>query len=59
MSKMRISEVVKKGKILVSDAAWGTFLYNKELQPGECPAARISSEAADPMRAIKKKIQNM
>ena len=28
---------VKKGKILVSDGAWGTFLQKKGLLPGECP----------------------
>lgn len=26
-----------KGKVLVSDGAWGTFLQKKGLQPGECP----------------------
>ncbi|MCX7798419.1 MAG: homocysteine S-methyltransferase family protein [Melioribacter sp.] len=30
-------EVLKEGKILVSDGAWGTFLQSKGLQPGECP----------------------
>jgi 5-methyltetrahydrofolate--homocysteine methyltransferase len=28
---------LKKGKVLVSDGAWGTFLYQHGLQPGECP----------------------
>jgi 5-methyltetrahydrofolate--homocysteine methyltransferase len=28
---------LKKGKVLVSDGAWGTFLQAKGLQPGECP----------------------
>ncbi len=37
MSKKRISEVVKNNKILVSDGAWGTFLQQKGLKPGECP----------------------
>ncbi len=32
-----ISDVIKKGKVLVSDGAWGTFLYKRGLQPGECP----------------------
>ena len=26
-----------QGNILVSDGAWGTFLHQKGLQPGECP----------------------
>ena len=37
MAKPRITEVVKAGRILVSDGAWGTFLQKKGLQPGECP----------------------
>ena len=37
MTKQKISNVLKSGKILVSDGAWGTFLYRKGLMPGECP----------------------
>jgi 5-methyltetrahydrofolate--homocysteine methyltransferase len=33
----RINEIIKNGKILVSDGAWGTFLQQKGLGPGECP----------------------
>ena len=32
-----IAEAVKAGKILVSDGAWGTFLQQMGLEPGECP----------------------
>jgi 5-methyltetrahydrofolate--homocysteine methyltransferase len=32
-----IIDRVKCGEILVSDGAWGTFLHQKGLQPGECP----------------------
>jgi 5-methyltetrahydrofolate--homocysteine methyltransferase len=28
---------IKKGKVLLSDGAWGTFLFQKGLQAGECP----------------------
>ena len=28
---------LKNKKILVSDGAWGTFLHQRGLQPGECP----------------------
>jgi 5-methyltetrahydrofolate--homocysteine methyltransferase len=28
---------VQSGRVLVSDGAWGTFLQQKGLQPGECP----------------------
>jgi 5-methyltetrahydrofolate--homocysteine methyltransferase len=33
----KITALLKKGKILVSDGAWGTFLQAKGLKPGECP----------------------
>jgi len=32
-----IKEKIKSGKVLVSDGAWGTFLQEKGLAPGECP----------------------
>ncbi|MGD1044575.1 MAG: homocysteine S-methyltransferase family protein [Bacteroidota bacterium] len=28
---------LKNNKVLVSDGAWGTFLHQRGLQPGECP----------------------
>lgn len=37
MAKAKITEVLKTGKILFSDGAWGTFLYKKGMKPGECP----------------------
>ena len=37
MNKSSITAAVKSGRILVSDGAWGTFLYQKGLQTGECP----------------------
>lgn len=33
----RIAERVRGGEILISDGAWGTFLQNMGMQPGECP----------------------
>jgi len=33
----RIADQIKEGKLLVSDGAWGTFLHEKGLKPGECP----------------------
>lgn len=33
----KITEGLKNGAILVSDGAWGTFLQQKGLIPGECP----------------------
>lgn len=32
-----IEQVIKTGRTLVSDGAWGTFLQKKGLKPGECP----------------------
>ncbi len=32
-----ILAVLKSGKTLVSDGAWGTLLHQRGLQPGECP----------------------
>jgi 5-methyltetrahydrofolate--homocysteine methyltransferase len=37
MAKQKITDVLKTGRILVSDGAWGTFLYQKGLNAGECP----------------------
>lgn len=37
MPKIKITQETAKGRILVSDGAWGTFLQKKGLQPGECP----------------------
>jgi len=37
MAKQKITDVLKTGKILVSDGAWGTFLYQKGLNAGDCP----------------------
>ncbi|MCP3933261.1 MAG: methionine synthase [Bacteroidetes bacterium] len=33
----KIVNLIKSGKTLVSDGAWGTFLHAKGLKPGECP----------------------
>ncbi len=33
----KIIDEIKKGKVLVSDGAWGTFLQKKGMKPGECP----------------------
>jgi 5-methyltetrahydrofolate--homocysteine methyltransferase len=37
MKSERIVDTVKRGKILVSDGAWGTFLQKKGLKAGQCP----------------------
>lgn len=37
MSRARITDAVKGGRVLVSDGAWGTFLQVKGLKSGKCP----------------------
>ncbi len=48
---MKIVEAVKSGRVLVSDGAWGTFLQQKGLRPGECPEL-WNLERPDDVRAI-------
>ncbi len=33
----KLIQEIEKGRILVSDGAWGTFLHKKGLKPEECP----------------------
>jgi 5-methyltetrahydrofolate--homocysteine methyltransferase len=37
MPNQRITDVLKRGTVLVSDGAWGTLLHEKGLRPGLCP----------------------
>ena len=37
MSKRNLADVLRSGRLLVSDGAWGTLLKAKGLQAGECP----------------------
>ena len=47
MSRKKITEVLKTGKALVSDGAWGTFLQKKGLKAGECPELWCLDRADD------------
>lgn len=47
MGRIRITEALKQGRVLVSDGAWGTFLQQKGLQPGQCPEEWNVTRAAD------------
>lgn len=38
---------IRRGAVLVSDGAWGTFLHQKGLKPGECPEEWNISHTAD------------
>lgn len=51
MTKQKIIEAVKDGRVLVSDGAWGTFLQNKGLKPGDCPEL-WAVERPDDVKAI-------
>lgn len=37
MSRSTISAAIHQGRTLISDGAWGTYLYQKGLKAGECP----------------------
>jgi 5-methyltetrahydrofolate--homocysteine methyltransferase len=43
----KLSNEIHKGKVLVSDGAWGTFLHKKGLKPGECPEIWNITRPAD------------
>lgn len=53
MKKLSILDAVKSGQILVSDGAWGTFLQNKGLQPGECPELWCVDRSDDVLEIAK------
>lgn len=40
-------DALRRGRPLVSDGAWGTFLYQRGLQPGECPELWNVTRRAD------------
>jgi 5-methyltetrahydrofolate--homocysteine methyltransferase len=43
----KIKDEVLSGRLLVSDGAWGTFLQQKGLKPGECPESWNLTRPAD------------
>jgi 5-methyltetrahydrofolate--homocysteine methyltransferase len=51
MARDSIVNTVLEGRILVSDGAWGTFLQQKGLEPGQCPELWCV-ERPDDVRAI-------
>ena len=53
MSKTRISDAVKSGRILISDGAWGTYLQKKGLKPGECPELWCVNRPKDVLEIAK------
>lgn len=57
MSRAKIVDAVKAGKVLISDGAWGTFLQKKGLKPGECPELWCIDRPADVMDVAKNYIE--
>jgi len=49
----RITEKLATSKALISDGAWGTFLQQKGLQPGECPELWCITHPDDVYAAAK------
>ena len=46
----KLTDKLKERRVLVSDGAWGTFLYNKGLEPGECPDLWSAERADDVLK---------
>ena len=57
MARLKITEAVKSGKVLVSDGAWGTFLHMKGLKPGECPELWCVDRPSDVLDVAKSYIE--
>ncbi|MCF6357095.1 MAG: homocysteine S-methyltransferase family protein [Draconibacterium sp.] len=53
----KILDQIKQGKTMVSDGAWGTFLQQKGMQPGECPEEWNLSHADDVFDIAKSYIE--
>lgn len=52
-----ITDQIRQGKVLVSDGAWGTFLQQKGLTPGECPELWNLDRPEDVMDIAKSYIE--
>jgi 5-methyltetrahydrofolate--homocysteine methyltransferase len=53
MKRQKIAEAIGKGKVLISDGAWGTFLQKKGLKPGECPESWCINRPVDVLDVAK------
>ncbi len=54
----KITTELKNGRVLVSDGAWGTFLQQKGLKPGECPEEWNISRPGDVLAIAKSYIDS-
>lgn len=50
-------EKLREGRVLVSDGAWGTFLHEKGLQPGECPELWNITHRADVLDIARRYVE--
>jgi 5-methyltetrahydrofolate--homocysteine methyltransferase len=53
VKREKITEALRRGKVLISDGAWGTFLQKKGLKPGECPESWCINRPADVLDIAK------
>jgi len=53
MARSTIASEVGKGRILISDGAWGTFLQKKGLKSGECPELWCVTHRSDVLDIAK------
>jgi len=53
MKRQKITEALKTRKTMISDGAWGTFLFKKGLKPGECPESWCISRPNDVLDIAK------
>lgn len=49
----KLIDKLKEGRVLISDGAWGTFLYQKGLKAGECPELWSVERANDVFEIAK------
>ena len=56
MDMGKIKDMVRQGKVLVSDGAWGTMLQQKGMKSGECPEEWNISHEKDVFDIAKKYI---
>ena len=57
MARRKITEVLKAGKVLISDGAWGTFLHKKGLKQGECPELWCIDRPGDVLDVAKNYVE--
>ena len=49
----RLLDEIKKGKVLISDGAWGTYLFERGLEMGQCPELWNATHREDVLAIAK------